>query len=137
MSDWEGSCLRMTRQFRPWQPRILATNRRPHRKSLGLQLGAQGRLALRAPKADDSFELFFDQLIHFALVVIVVRETAMNLPERQVRMLSLDFVGVPVMCQAVQRNLDDLGLRTDKPELTVRPLLDVGIAVFAGHRKQS
>jgi hypothetical protein len=45
-------------------------------------------------------------------MVMVVRQSAMDLARAEMRMLALDLVGIPVVSQPIERDFDDLRLRT-------------------------
>src|SRR5437773_10865225 len=67
---------------------------------------------------------------------MVIRQATVDLSERQLRVLALDLVIVPVVRQAVQGDFEDLCLRSNKPELATGALLDVGIGELRGHGLQ-
>ena len=60
---------------------------------------------------------FIDFLVEIGLVVMVVSESAVDLSERELGMLSLDLIGVPVVRDPLKDDLDHLGLgpRDDRP----------------------
>jgi hypothetical protein len=65
--------------------------------------------------------------VHRLLVVVVVRQGRVDLPQRQVRMMPLDLLGVPPASDPIQRDHPDLdpGPRDDRFTVGIR--LDVGI----------
>jgi hypothetical protein len=81
----------------------------------------------------DRAQLFFDRPIHLLLMVVVIRQATVNLSERQVRVLALDFIGIPVVRQTVECNLNHLCLGPNKPNVPIGAFLDVGIAGLNRH----
>jgi hypothetical protein len=75
----------------------------------------------------DGVQLLIDDPVHFLLVVIVIRQAAVDLPQGKVGVLALNLVGVPVVRQSVQGDFEDLRLCADQPQLAVGAFLDVGV----------
>ena len=69
----------------------------------------------------------FDIHVKLGLVIIIVRQSAVDLCEAQVGMLPLDLISVPVMRQSVHRHLDDLDRRARKDGYTLRGDFDMCI----------
>ena len=67
----------------------------------------------------DRTQLVIDGSIHFLLMVVIIGQATVNLSQREVRVLALDLIGVPVVRQTIQRDLNNLCLRPDQPELTI------------------
>ena len=67
----------------------------------------------------ESPQLVFDDPVHYLLVVVVIGQATVDLSEREVRVLTLNFIGVPVVRQTVQGDFKDLGLRANQPRLAV------------------
>jgi hypothetical protein len=82
----------------------------------------------------DDAQLFVDGSIHFLLMVMVIGQATVNLSQREVRVLALDLIGIPVVCQTVQGDLKDFRLRPNQPSFTIGALLDVGIVSRNRHR---
>ena len=64
---------------------------------------------------DNAFH-FFTELrvnltVHLCLMVVVVRQCTMDLRQTEGRMLSVDFVSIPMVCQTVQDDFYYFGLR--------------------------
>ena len=59
----------------------------------------------------DAVELCGDHRIEFWLMIVVVRQGRVDLGQRQMRMLPLHFISVPVMGDPVQSHFNDLGRR--------------------------
>ncbi len=55
-------------------------------------------------------------------------DLSFDLSERQMGMLTLDFIRVPVMGHTIQRDFKDLGLRTCQPKFAIGTLFDVRIS---------
>jgi hypothetical protein len=53
----------------------------------------------------DGQQLFVDGSILFLLMVVVIGQATVNLSQREVRVLALDLIGIPVVCQTVQGDL--------------------------------
>ena len=68
-----------------------------------------------------------DVVIELLLVVVVVSERRVDLGEGQVRVLPLDLLGVPVVRDPLQRNLDDLRRRTGEVGDAVGVELDMSV----------
>ena len=66
--------------------------------------------------------------IKVGLVIVVICECGVNLSKREVRMLEMDLLGAPAMCDLIQRNLDRLGSGVVDPReaAVIEPDMSVG-----------
>src|ERR1019366_2646760 len=101
--------------------------------SFASQLRLKERFALFGAQAFDCSELFFDDLIHLLLMVIIVRQAAVNLAERQKWKTSLDFIAVPVVGYSVKRDFQYFGLSPDQPCFAVRAHFNMGVSCWIQH----
>jgi hypothetical protein len=84
----------------------------------------------------DRTQLFIDGSIHFLLMVVIIGQATVNLSQREVRVLALDLIGIPVVCQTIQGDLENFRLRPNQPNLTIGAFLDVGVVGRSRHRFQ-
>src|SRR5271157_4105527 len=84
----------------------------------------------------DRTQLFIDGSIHFLLMVVIIGQATVNLSEREVRVLALDLIGIPVVCQTIQGDLKNFRLRPNQPNFTIDAFLDVGVVSRSRHSVQ-
>jgi hypothetical protein len=82
----------------------------------------------------DFAQLFIDDSIHFLLIVVIIGQATLNLSQREVRVLALDLIGVSVVRQTIQRDLENLRLVADQPRSTINAFLDVEVVGRIRHR---
>jgi hypothetical protein len=72
----------------------------------GAQSFSNGRLARCGAHLLRALKAMLDLSIEVTLVIVVICERSMNLPEREMRMLEMNLLGAPAMAGLIQRNLD-------------------------------
>lgn len=92
-----------------------------------LQFLVQQRGLLLACDAFNIRSLLGDGSIKSLALVVVMCQGSMNLSHRQVWMLTLDLLGVPVMGEAVEGNLDDFGVSAFEIRHTVSAQFDMRV----------
>jgi len=85
------------------------------------------RLTQTSFNGGNLLELFFDSLIHFFLMVVVIGESAMDLPQTQVRMLPLNFFRIPMVSQMIEHNFYHFCLSPFEIRHTIACHVDMGI----------
>ena len=64
--------------------------------------------------------------VHFGLMIIIVTESGMDLRQRKMGVLKMDFFGTPPVGDHVQGHLYDLGIRVVNPRNVTIVEMDMG-----------
>src|SRR5208282_4707227 len=105
-------------------------------KASSFDLGSQNGFTLLSPEMLDRTQLSIDGSIHFLLMVVIIGQATVNLSQREVRVLALDLIGIPVVCQTIQGDLKNFRLRPNQPNFTIGAFLDVGVVSRSRHSFQ-
>lgn len=92
-----------------------------------MQLSDHGRRTGLVTKLGDGLNLGVDLVVEFVLVIEIVSQRRMNLPQRKVWMLPANFVRVPMMSQMIEGNLNHLGARACQHGSAASIEFDMGI----------
>lgn len=85
-----------------------------------LQFLAEHRRLLSVCDAVHFRQLLGDNGVKGLAMIVVVGQGGVDLPHREVWMLTFDLLGVPMMGEAIEGNLDDLGMRALNIGHTIR-----------------
>ena len=110
-----------------WVSMRMASTARRSRPPHALQLLAQQRVSLLVCDAIYVRELPGDRRVDGLSMVVVIRQRSVDLPQRQVRMLTLNLLGIPMMGDPVERDLDDFCPRALKKWNAVSGQFDVRV----------
>ena len=116
-----------------WNMMVHIVTQHELRPPLRLKSGTKSRVGVCCQKFRLTLKTRFDLLIHFRLVVKVECQSAVDLPKLEGGILSLDFLGVPVMGQVVQDDFNNLNLGTRNHGLSV----EGGLNVWINHAQHS